>query len=164
MRDFKSHGLPEDHLDFPAGWYLSGAVNVNRWFGIVLESTRSYRNDLSFTMPQFAESKDLQVHTYMAGGRFFRPYGRVLPFGQLLAGVAHLRENIEMSGAHSSRGSILSNQFALQPGGGVTVLLTNRVGVRVGADFRTLMDFEDETEFTNEFRVISAFTFQWGAR
>jgi opacity protein-like surface antigen len=164
MREYRSHGSPDGHLDFPAGWYVSGAFNVTRWFGVVLESTRSYKNNLTFTLPGTTYSTDLQVQTYMAGGRFFRSFGRVVPFGQLLAGVAHVRRETEMSGLYSSRGSALSNQFALQPGAGVTVYLTDRVGVRVSGDFRSLMDVEDETEFTNEFRVVSGFTFQWGAR
>jgi opacity protein-like surface antigen len=164
MREFEGNGFSGDHLDFPAGWYVSGAFNVNRWFGVVLESASSYKNDLSFSMPGLTQSSDLRVHTFMAGGRFFRSFGRIAPYGQVLAGVAVLRHETEYSGAFSSRGSNQLNRFALQPGGGVTVYLTDRVGVRVSADLRTIMDFDDETEYTNELRVISGFVFQWGAR
>lgn len=164
MREYESHGAADNHLDFPAGWYLSGAFNVTRWFGVVLEGTGSYKNNLNFAMPGLTQSSDLRVLTAMAGGRFFRSSGRIVPFGQILAGVAHTRSSTEYGGVYPGRGSILSNRFALQPGGGVTVYLNKRVGVRVSGDFRSIMDFEDEAEFTHEFRVLSGFTFHWGSR
>ena len=35
MREYESHGAADNHLDFPAGWYLSGAFNA--------EAGRGYR-------------------------------------------------------------------------------------------------------------------------
>jgi hypothetical protein len=45
MREFERRETPEGHVDFPAGWYLSGAANLTRWFGIVAESSGSYKNE-----------------------------------------------------------------------------------------------------------------------
>jgi hypothetical protein len=89
----------------------------------------------------------------MGGARFFRPMGRVVPFGQMLTGVAYLR-GTPPNGA----------RFALQPGVGVTVYLTDRVGVRLSGDYRTLVEFDDGAYYTHEARLISGFTLQWGAR
>jgi hypothetical protein len=46
----------------------------------------------------------------------------------------------------------------------LTVYLTERVGVRTAADYRCVMDFEDEASFTNALRFITGFTLQWGHR
>jgi hypothetical protein len=90
----------------------------------------------------------------MGGPRFFKKTGRVAPFAQVLAGVAQRRlESWE------------ATDFAFQPGGGVTIFLAERVGVRLAADYRCIVDFdEDENSYWNEFRVLSGFTFNWGAR
>ena len=63
----------------------------------------------------------------------------------------------------------LSNEatdFAFQPGGGVTIFLTDRVGVRLAADYRCIVDFVDggDNTYSNEFRFVSGFTFNWGVR
>jgi hypothetical protein len=163
MRDFARHGTSEGHVDFPAGWYLSGAANVNRWFGIVGEFTGSYKNNLDLSTPGWSESSDLRVYTLMAGPRFFRPSGRIAPFAQMLTGVAHLRERREHSGL-PNQFTWTTTQFALQPGIGLTVHLTDRVGVRFSGDYRTLIEFDDGADYTHEFRLLSGFTFNWGAR
>ena len=51
MRDF-SDDLPEG-VNFPAGWYSSGAVNLTRWLAVVGEATGSYKDgfDVSFELP-----------------------------------------------------------------------------------------------------------------
>lgn len=176
MRDF-SDQPGGDHVDFPAGWYLAGAFNVNHWFGVVAEATRSYKNNLEFSASypgyghgappiHWSSSHDFRVQTYMAGGRFFRQYGRFVPFAQVLAGAAHMKVRSAVTSPSPYRSSWSDTQFALQPGGGMTVYLTRHVGVRFSADYRTIIDFVDgeENDYTNEFRLLSGFTLQWGAR
>jgi hypothetical protein len=163
MRDFQD-GPTSGHVDYPAGWYIAGAYNVNRWFGVVLESTRSYRNDLDYSFQDVSTSEDLRVETYLAGGRFFRQYGRLVPFVQVSAGAAHLRDRETVSGAYQYQGTRTATRFALQPGAGFTVYLTDRVGVRFSGDYRTIIDFEEENDYINEFRLLTGFTLHWGAR
>jgi hypothetical protein len=60
---------------------------------------------------------------------------------------------------------ITSTDFAVQPGGGVTVLLTERIGVRLAADYRTIIDWEEgDATYGHEFRVLSGFSLHWGGR
>jgi hypothetical protein len=33
-----------------SGWYVSGAANVNQWFGIVAKGTGSHRNNFDVTI------------------------------------------------------------------------------------------------------------------
>jgi hypothetical protein len=92
-----------------------------------------------------------------------------VPFAQVLTGVSvqRVEQSTTVTGDVSWAGHWTSdrqtNLFALQPGGGVGVLLTERVGVRVAADYRALFDFGEDS-ILHEFRVLTGFTFHWGAR
>jgi hypothetical protein len=147
MRD-----LDASDINFPAGWVFSGAVNPSRWLGVVGEATGSYNNkvDLGFARPKF----EARVYTFMGGPRFFKQVGRVAPFGQVLAGVA----NRQIGGFDKT-------DFAFQPGGGVTVLLTDRVGLRLAGDYRCIIDSaQGDTSYTNELRFVTGFMVHWGSR
>jgi opacity protein-like surface antigen len=57
-------------------------------------------------------------------------------------------------------------KFAFQPGGGVTVLLTENVSVRGAVDYRRIV-FTDADEFdedNSQVRAIAGIVFGWGAR
>lgn len=151
--------------DFPTGWYFSGAVNPNQWFGIVLELGGSYSGTESFTFQEGRSSSKHRVVTALAGPRFFKKVGRVVPFGQFLSGIAVERtESTSVWRDTQHSGSINANRFAIQPGAGLTVYLTESVGVRAAADYLTVMDFEDEAEYTHALRFITGLTFQWGSQ
>lgn len=123
------------------------------------------KNDLNLTFEDLALSNKARVYTFMGGPRFFKKTGRVVPFAQMLAGVAHMR--LESTFADVPEIGTFSEEatdFAIQPGGGVTIFLSERVGVRLAADYRCIMDFEDDNTYANEFRFVSGFTFNWGAR
>ncbi|HSC30007.1 MAG TPA: outer membrane beta-barrel protein [Vicinamibacterales bacterium] len=170
LYDTTNIGPAKDGIEFPAGWYFSAAVNPTTWFGIVGEVSGSYRNNLEVSYFDFRTSNDARVHTFMIGTRFFRKVGRVVPYAQILTGAAHMRAKIRFPGEVPGLGlvndiSSSATDFALQPGGGVTVYLTERVGVRFAGDYRSIIDFtEDENDYTNEFRMIAGFTLQWGGR
>lgn len=157
-----------EKLNFPAGWYAAAAVNLNRWFGVVGEASGSYKSDFSSTYETLTFTDSARVHTFMAGPRFAAKSGRLVPYAQFLVGAAHFRTSTMYTeaGFSTPRFVYTDTQFALQPGGGLNVLVTEHLGVRVGADFRTIMDFVEgeDPEFTNEFRVLTGFTFNWGAR
>ena len=156
-----------DGIEFPAGWYLSAAVNPLTWFGIVGEVSGSYRNNMDINYDEWRSTNDARVYTFMAGPRFFKKVGRVVPFAQMLTGVAHMRGKSHISSPWSGDLTVSESttDFALQPGGGVTVYLTEQVGVRFAGDYRNVIDFsEDGNDYTNEFRFIGGFTLQWGGR
>jgi opacity protein-like surface antigen len=160
---------PED-LNFPAGWYAAAAFNVNRWFGIVGEASGNYKNDFSIGYEDYTFTSDARVHAFMAGPRFFVKSGRVVPYAQILVGVARLHVDTMFAGPYfpptTHRVISSDTQLALQPGGGVSFLVTERLGIRVGADYRTIIDYTvgDANEYMNELRVLTGFTINWGAR
>jgi hypothetical protein len=150
---------------FPAGWYGSAAVNPAQWFGIAGEVSGTYSGTEEFAFAEGHDTISRRVYTVMAGPRFFQKVGRIVPFGQFLAGVAVEHESstsVWQGRAHS--GTLTWNRFAIQPGAGVTVLMTERVGIRAQADYRCVMDFEDEAEYINAFRFAAGFTLHWGGQ
>ena len=141
---------------FPKGWYFGSAVNLNTWFGVAFEVSGSHKRISAVQFDAF---------TYMAGPRFFQKTGRLVPFAQFLTGLAHGRAKITPPPEFGyGPFTTSSDNFAIQPGGGVTILLTDHVGLRVATDYRCIMNFDDGVEYTNEFRVTSGMTFHWGAR
>jgi hypothetical protein len=129
----------------------------------------SYKNDLNIDYFGFQSSSDAQVYTFMGGARFFKRAGRVVPFAQLLTGVAHMRAKVRMSPAIPDFGDTIeenTTDFALQPGAGLTIYLTDRVGVRLAADYRSVIDFagSNENDYTTEFRMTGGFRFLGGGR
>ena len=148
MRDFANIGPNMDDTDFPAGWYFSGAFNPTSWFGIVGEVDGSYKNSLDLDYVGFHSSSNLRVYTFMGGARFFKKVGRAVP-AQFLTGAAHMQSKVQLTPGIPDYGDTIkqtATDFALQPGGGLTIYLTERVGVRLAADYRTIIDLaEDET-------------------
>ena len=147
--------------NFPAGWYFSAAANLNHWFGLAGEVTGAHKK-LTHFEPATVKA---DFYTFMGGPRFFVKRGRIVPFGQVLAGGAHLRWK-----ASGSIGTLdptdTDTKFAFQPGGGVTVLLTPNVSVRGAVDYRRIV-FTDADEFdedNSQVRAIAGVVFGWGAR
>lgn len=154
-----------DAINFPAGWYASTTVNLNRWFGLVGEVTGSYKSNLNLGAGELNLSTDASEHTFMGGPRFAAKAGRLMPFAQFLAGAAHLRATMDMPLDIPGHFGVTDTQFAFQPGGGVNVLLTNSLGVHVAGDYRCVVDFaKDGNTYANQFRFLTGFTFNFGGR
>ncbi len=181
MRDMSKRELTGfDHFNYPAGWYATGAFNPTAWFGLVGEAAGNYRNDLNFDLGQVLEEPqttglsvgtgDVHLYTALGGVRIFRKFGRVVPFGQVLAGIVHVRTTETPSALGTEFGLVTEkttdNNFGIQPGGGVTVYLTENLGVRMAADYRSMIDFNSEatTDYYHALRVVGGFNLQWGPR
>ena len=114
------------------GWYIDLAGNLTRLFAIVGQVGGNYRsrdllgNELRFSM-----------HEFMGG---IRASGRantmVVPFGQALAGP--VRAGLSLLGERVS-----VTKFALLFGGGVNWRLTQRIGIRVGADYLRIFNEQE---------------------
>ena len=148
--------------NFPAGWYFSAAVNPLDWFGLVGEVTGAYKT----TDENFLAELKMQGHTFMGGPRFFRRFGRITPYGQVLVGAARGRveatpspELAPLVGSASVTES--STEFAFQPGGGISVYLNDHVGVRLSMDYRRIV-FDNDEEDNSEFRVLSGIVIGFG--
>jgi opacity protein-like surface antigen len=147
--------------DFPAGWYFSAAANLSTWFGLAGEVTGAHKESIDFA-PATAKAN---LYTFMGGPRFFFKRGRIVPFAQALVGAAHLQWNATAPiGALDPTDS--DTKFAFQPGGGVTVILSEHVSVRGAVDYRRIVfttdDFDEEDD--SQIRVIAGVVFGWGAR
>ena len=147
--------------NFPAGWYFSAATNLNHWFGLAAELSGAHKK-LTDIAPVDVKAN---LYTVMGGPRFFIKRGRIVPFAEVLAGVAHLRWKApEPTGTSDSAGT--DTKFAFQPGGGVTFLLTPNAYIRGAVDYRRIV-FTDADEFdedNSQIRVIAGVVFGWGAR
>lgn len=154
-----------DAVNLPGGWYVSGTLNTNQWFGLVAEASANYKSGLEFGVDRYTFSTTARVHTFMAGPRFFHKIGRLAPYAQVLAGLAHMRLKVFLP-AELPYGpwTSTSDDFAFQPGGGVTVYVTERVGVRVAGDYRCIVGWDDGPAYSNELRFLTGFTLQWGGQ
>jgi hypothetical protein len=123
---------------FPMGWLFAGGVNLGNSFALVGEAGGNYK-----TVSVFGTDVDLRVHSFLGGVRVQNRQPKVMPFGQVLVGLAHM-------GASALGEGDSSNGFAIQPGGGVDIPLTSSMGARVQGDFRMI---RAGGETTNEFRV-----------
>lgn len=169
VRDFNDV-VDADGFNIPLGWYASGGVNLTHWFGLVGEATGSYR-DSAFGRDfgsGYSFDSDVRQYTLMGGPRFFYQKGRFAPYAQVLAGAAHARERTHWASGSIGRGTDTSVEtfMALQPGGGLTVFLTESVGVRLAADYRSILNDNGAgvNEAKRQFRVASGLTFNWGSR
>lgn len=163
LRDFTDS---TNAINFPFGWYASTTVNLNRSFGLVGEVTGSYKNNLNSGIEELSVSANTSEHTFMGGPRFAGKTGRVMPFAQFLAGAAHVRASMDMPIELPGHFTASATKFAFQPGGGVNVLVTDNLGMHVGADYRCIVDNNDggDTTYVKQFRFVTGLTFNWGAR
>jgi opacity protein-like surface antigen len=144
---------------FPVGWTTGLTYNLSPTWGIVGEIGGSHKSE-SFLEGGVGATADLDVYTFMAGPKFTgRGHRRVSPYFQALAGLARasLGVNVDLFGFSDSV-SESATEFAIQPGGGVDILLNDWIALRVGGDYRRI--FGDEG--TNEFRLVTGFTFSFG--
>ena len=124
--------------DFPAGWVASVIGNITGWIGGVAEVGSSDRTceDCQrgpFTSETFrGTDRHLRVFTFMAVPRVaLRETSRVTPFAQFLLGGSHISGGVQFDGA-------LTTGFAYQPGAGVDVNVTPKLGVRIQSDYRVV--------------------------
>jgi hypothetical protein len=118
---------PDLSANFPAGWMASGGVNLLRSLAAIGEVSGS-----SKTLSIPGEKPKLRVYTFMAGPRLRWPSrAGINPFAQVLFGSARASTSVL-----SSRQTV--TDFAYQPGGGVDLNSTRRIGVRVEGDYRII--------------------------
>lgn len=120
---------------FPKGWSAAVSQHLNSLFSVVGEVGGNYKS-----IDVFGEDLNMSVHSFMGGLRARTESGSMVPFAQVLAGVA--RAKVSFLG-ESEDGS----DFAIQPGGGVDFRVTERFGVRVQGDYRIITGEESVNEF-----------------
>ena len=105
------------------GFVAAVTGNIGERFGIVGEISGNYwSNDLPGDFDPY-----LRIHSFLAGLKIRPRAGRIEPYGQVLAGITHIRGRI-----FREPGSNML--FTIQPGGGVDIILSSRAGIRVQTD------------------------------
>ena len=142
----------------PTGWYVEIARNVNRWFGIVGEVSGAYKTKSDRIVNNQIDVVST-LHTFMGGVRLSaRLNRRVVLVHLVLIGGAHASVRTD-AGAQALRSS--ETQFALQPGLGINVAVTDDVGMRVAADYRRVVIGGDRSD-DNEYRFILGIVVPFG--
>ena len=143
----------------PVGWYVEIARNVNRWFGIVGEEGGAYRTESEpISNNQIADVAST-LHAFMGGIRLSaRLNRRIVLVHPVLVGGAHARVRTD-TGSQALRSS--ETQFALQPGLGINVAVTEDVGMRVAVDYRRVVVAGDRLD-ENEYRFIVGIVLPFG--
>jgi hypothetical protein len=137
--------LHDPDLSLPVGWVVAATAPLNKNVGIVGEVGGNYR---SRTFDDFKIS--VQEYSFLGGVKVQHAASpRATVFGQMLAGTAMFRGSAE---GESDSTFVLT----LQPGGGVDVKLTPRVGVRAQGDYRYNTRNGDSL---NQFRVAVGLVF-----
>ena len=150
----KSAGETE-WTNFPKGWYVDVAGNVNKTIAIVGEVGGNYKTETNL-----GTSVDFKVHPFMGGVR--ASFGRtptLVPFGQVLVGGVNLR-------ASSGAVSVSETDLGFQVGGGVNLMLDKKIGARVGADYLRIVGKSggplSGNQGTNVFRFVVGVLFSVG--
>jgi hypothetical protein len=142
----------DEYEKFKKGWYADVAGNVTDTVSIVGQVTGNYKT--------FEDDSKINIYTFMGGVRAGSA-GRVRGFGQALVGGVNLKANDPLFG------DFKETDFAVQFGGGVNVLGSSNVGVRLGVDYLRIMAKETGEvlfEDVNGFRFNVGVTFGIGSR
>lgn len=149
----KGEGEDEEWEKFPKGWYVDVAGNATNSVGIVGQVSGNYKH---FDDDDF----DFKIHTFMVGVRG-SSQGQVRGFGQFLVGGANLKGG-------DNTDSVSETDLAIQLGGGVNVMGSGSVGLRVGADYLRIFAKDDGDlsggEDVNGFRFVVGVVFGLGGR
>jgi hypothetical protein len=150
------------------GWYVDVAGNLNRYLGIVAAVGGNYKSideSASFGGISASANLDVNVHEFMGGVRVSSRANRtVVPFGQVLAGAINGSFNASGSATVGGTPIFSANEegsgtdFAWLFGGGVNIGLTERVGVRVGADYLRILSEDGVNAFRFTAGVTVPFT------
>jgi hypothetical protein len=149
----KSSG-DDEWTKFPAGWYADVAGNISDTLSLVGQVTGNYKT--------FEDDSKINIHSFMFGVRGSSP-GRVRGYGQVLVGGVQVKAEDEFLGFDESE-----TDFGLQVGGGVNILGSGGVGLRLGVDYLRIFAKEDGlvlgAEDVNGFRFNVGVTFGIGSR
>jgi outer membrane protein OmpA-like peptidoglycan-associated protein/opacity protein-like surface antigen len=108
------------------GAYLSGGFHINNWLSIEAEASGEHAKDISQL------GQDLTLITFAAGPKAHWAFGRFDPFGQVLVGGAHGSDSYFPTGTSTSP---TAASFAVQAGGGVDYMITERFSARLDAQY-----------------------------
>ena len=120
-------------LNAPMAWYGSVTKNLTDSVGVIGEVNG---HSETVGIPGLAAAT-VRTHWFLAGPRFAGGRtARLVPFAQMLFGAVRISSKVDVLGLVVNTSL---TEFALQPGVGVDVMLTDRVGVRLQGDYRRIL-------------------------
>jgi hypothetical protein len=155
---------------FGTGWAASVAGALTRSVELAGEVGGNYKTS---TAPGVGAKMRLDLHSFLGGARYVaRPQGRVSGFVQTLAGATRISAGFTSCGSvppsicsEMRQVGMARTYFTLQPGAGVDVGMTNRVGIRVQGDYRAIFAGESgDSETLHEFRFAAGVVVGFGRR
>lgn len=146
-------------FNFPFGFYADIGVPVSPSMSVVAEIGHSRANVVEFGVPV-----TLSVTSYQGGVRLEARRGRVRPYVNAIGGVTRLGGGVNVGNLGGVRGldvNVSALAFTIQPGGGVVIPLSDRVGLALGGDYRW---GAGDLGSVKEFRFTSGVVFGLGNR
>jgi len=140
------YSLIYDHdikTTFPAGWFVSAAVNATRLFAVAGEVSGHYKSDVT----------SLRVHTFLAGPRLVGGAGAARFFAQLLAGAA-----VSSVGSTAISASSSQTNFCYMPAVGLDIGFNPRTAMRLGAGERFI---RDNGGTSHQFQFVAGLVFRF---
>ncbi len=135
-RSAQAQGTPSIELsgglNVPTAWYGSVTKNLTDSVGVIGEVNG---HSETVGIPGFAAVTS-RTHWFLAGPRFAARTTRLVPFAQMLFGAVRISSKVDVLGLVVNTSQ---TELALQPGAGVDVMLTDRVGVRLQGDYRRIL-------------------------
>lgn len=138
-----------DEENFPKGWYADIAGNISSGLAVVGEVGGSYK-----TIDVDGEDLKLRIHTFMGGLRLSRRGDGSTAYLQVLAGAAQAK-------ASAFGVSETETDFALQPGVGLDLRISDGMAFRIGGDYRRIYF---EGGHSNQWRATGGLVFRVGQR
>jgi hypothetical protein len=133
---------------FAVGWSADVSGNLSDAWGIVAEISGTRREEADADL---ASDVTLSIRSFGGGLRLSKRGSRIVPFLQMSAGVARLSAQAEVQGTEIGESVV---KFMLQPGGGVNVMLNDRLGLVGQVDYRRVfLDESDGESGENQVRV-----------
>ncbi len=120
---------------YGAGWFADGGWRATRWLTVAGEFGRhGRRQDLGFI------DAETRVDSLVAGVRIVHRRPRFAPYAQFMVGAVRVERTAHLSFPVAAAAGEAAVYGALQVGGGVELPLSARLAVRVGADYRRVLD------------------------
>jgi hypothetical protein len=143
----------DDPQTFPTGLVLNGARNFGLW-GVVGEVGWSRDAEELDDNIFGGDSLDNEIFHAAAGVRFSGRWGKIWPYVEATAGVAHLRFNAVLSGLTFNE---TRTRPLAQAGGGATFVVGDGWGLFAQADYRRMFldEEEDLQSGRNDVRVVA---------
>ena len=120
---------------YGAGWFADGGWRATSWLTLAGEVGRHCRRqDIGFI------DTETNIDSLVAGVRIIHRRPRFAPYVQVLAGAVRVERTVHLAFPVDSVAGETGVYGTLQVGGGIELPVSGRLAIRVGADYRRVLD------------------------